>query len=323
MKILVTGCAGFIGYHLCLKLLENSKNIVFGIDNINDYYDVNLKKNRLKLLNRFDNFIFNKLDISNNTSLSNSFKKNKYNIVINLAAQAGVRYSIENPKSYFQSNLEGFFNIIENCKIYKIKHLIHASTSSVYGDTKKYPTKETDNTDNPLSFYAATKKSNEVMAYSYSNIYKLPITVLRFFTVYGPYGRPDMSLFKFTDSIKKNKPINLFNNGDHVRDFTYISDVVQGITKIINLKSKKKIPYQIFNLSSNNPKSLKFFLKEIEKNCKKVSKKNLLKLQKGDVYKTHGSNTKLKNFSKFKPEIKVNEGINKFVMWFNQYYKDR
>lgn len=323
MKILVTGCAGFIGYHLCSKLLENSKNIVFGIDNINDYYDVNLKKNRLKLLNRFDNFIFNKLDISNNTSLSNSFKKNKYNIVINLAAQAGVRYSIENPKSYFQSNLEGFFNIIENCKIYKIKHLIHASTSSVYGDTKKYPTKETDNTDNPLSFYAATKKSNEVMAYSYSNIYKLPITVLRFFTVYGPYGRPDMSLFKFTDSIKKNKPINLFNNGDHVRDFTYISDVVQGITKIINLKSKKKIPYQIFNLSSNNPKSLKFFLKEIEKNCKKVSKKNLLKLQKGDVYKTHGSNTKLKNFSKFKPEIKVNEGINKFVMWFNQYYKDR
>ena len=323
MKILVTGCAGFIGYHLCSKLLENSKNIVFGIDNINDYYDVNLKKNRLKLLNRFDNFIFNKLDISNNTSLSNSFKKNKYNIVINLAAQAGVRYSIENPKSYFQSNLEGFFNIIENCKIYKIKHLIHASTSSVYGDTKKYPTKETDNTDNPLSFYAATKKSNEVMAYSYSNIYKLPITVLRFFTVYGPYGRPDMSLFKFTDSIKKNKPINLFNNGDHVRDFTYISDVVQGITKIINLKSKKKIPYQIFNVSSNNPKSLKFFLKEIEKNCKKVSKKNLLKLQKGDVYKTHGSNTKLKNFSKFKPEIKVNEGINKFVMWFNQYYKDR
>ena len=323
MNILLTGVGGFIGYHLCLKLLENTKNKVFGVDNLNNYYDVSLKKNRLKQLKKFDNFIFKKIDISNNNSLSNTFKKNKYDVVINLAAQAGVRYSIENPKSYFQSNLKGFFNIMENCRVFKIKHLIHASTSSVYGDTKKYPTKETDNTDNPLSFYAATKKSNEVMAYSYSNIYKIPITILRFFTVYGPYGRPDMSLFKFTESIKKNKPINLFNNGDHVRDFTYISDVVQGITKIISLKSKQKIPYQIFNLSSNNPKSLKYFLNEIEKNCKKVSRKKLFKLQKGDVYKTHGSNTKLKNFSNFKPKVKVSEGINKFVVWFNQYYKDK
>tara|TARA_A100001015_G_scaffold321384_1_gene451848 strand:+ start:2554 stop:3531 length:978 start_codon:yes stop_codon:yes gene_type:complete len=322
MKILVTGCIGFIGYHLCHKLLENSKNKIFGIDNINNYYDVNLKKNRLQQLKKFDNFIFKKIDISNNVSLSNNFKKNKYDIVINLAAQAGVRYSIENPKIYFQSNLEGFFNIIENSRIFKIKHLIHASTSSVYGDTKKYPTKETDNTDNPLSFYAATKKSNEVMAYSYSNIYKLPITILRFFTVYGPYGRPDMSLYKFTESIIKNKPINLFNNGDHVRDFTYISDVIQGITKIIYLKPKQKIPYQIFNVSSNNPKSLKFFIKEIEKNCNKVSTKKLLKLQKGDVHKTHGSNTKLKNYSNFKPQVKVSEGINKFVKWFNKFYKD-
>ena len=227
MKILVTGCAGFIGYHLCLKLLEKNKHKVYGLDNISNYYDVKLKNSRLKNLKEHPNkFYFHKIDIANFNKLKNNFKKNNYDYVIHLAAQAGVRASIQKPSQYVRSNLTGFFNILEISKIFKIKHLVFASTSSVYGSTKKFPLSEDNNTDKPLSFYAATKKSNELMAYSYSNIHKLPCTGLRLFTVYGPYGRPDMSLFKFTKAIFNSNKIDLFNRGDHVRDFTYIDDVV-------------------------------------------------------------------------------------------------
>ena len=317
MKILVTGCAGFIGYHLSKSLLNNKKNKVFGIDNLNNYYDIKLKKNRLKSLKLNQNFIFNKIDISNKKKLKDNFSKNKYNIVVNLAAQAGVRYSIEKPEIYQKTNVNGFFNILEKCKNFKIKHLIHASTSSVYGDNTKFPLEENFNTDKPLSFYAATKKSNEVMAYSYSNIYKLPVTILRFFTVYGPKGRPDMSLYKFTDAIINNKPVKLFNNGNHIRDFTYISDVINAIEKVILSKNLNKVPYQVFNVSSNNPKSLKKFLNEIEKNCNKISKRVYLKLQKGDVHKTHGSNDLISKKLGFKPSVNIEKGIFNFVKWFN------
>ena len=319
MKILITGCAGFIGFHLCNSLLKNKKNKIFGIDNLNNYYDVELKLNRLKLLKNNKNFVFNKIDIVDNKKLEKNFKKNQYKIVVNLAAQAGVRYSIDKPEVYQQSNINGFFNILESCKKNKIKHLIHASTSSVYGDNKKFPLTEEFNTNKPLSFYAATKKSNEVMAYAYSNIYKLPVTILRFFTVYGPLGRPDMSLYKFTDAIFKNRNIKLFNNGNHVRDFTYVSDVVKAVEKVIfSNKNNNKIPYQIFNVSSNNPKSLKKFLQEIEKNCNKKSKKTYLKLQKGDVHKTHGSNKLIAKKLGFKPSISIEKGIFYFVKWFKE-----
>ena len=321
MKILVTGCAGFIGYHLCDCLLKNKKLKIFGLDNLNNYYDIDLKKNRLKSLKKNKNFKFSKIDISDEKKITNNFKQNKYSIVINLAAQAGVRYSIQNPEVYQKSNINGFFNILENCKKFKIKHLIHASTSSVYGNNNKFPLKENFNTDKPLSFYAATKKSNEIMAYAYSNIYNLPITILRFFTVYGPKGRPDMSLYKFTDSIINNKTVKLFNNGDHVRDFTYISDVVDAIKKVIFSKNNNKVPYQIFNVSSDNPKTLKKFLNEIEKNCNNVSKKVYLKLQKGDVHKTHGSINLINKQLGFKPKITIEKGIFNFVKWFKNQNK--
>ncbi len=322
MKILVTGCAGFIGFHLCKALLNNKKNKIYGIDNLNNYYDVELKKSRLKTLKKNKNFFFSKIDISNKTKIDLNFKKNKYKIVINLAAQAGVRYSIHKPEVYQQSNIIGFFNILDCCRIYKIKHLIHASTSSVYGNNKKFPLKENFNTDKPLSFYAATKKSNEVIAYAYSNIYKVQITILRFFTVYGPKGRPDMSLYKFTDAIMKNNSVKLFNKGNHVRDFTYISDVIQAIEKVIKFENTNIVPYQIFNVSSDNPQSLKKFLSEIEKNCNKKSKKIYLELQKGDVHKTHGSNKLISKKLGFKPLVNIEKGIFNFVKWFKERNKN-
>ena len=319
-KILVTGCAGFIGYHLCIRLIEESKYEVVGIDNINDYYDVQLKKNRLKNLKKYKTkFNFKKIDLINEKELIRIFSKNKFDYVVNLAAQAGVRYSIENPKTYLMSNVLGFFNILDVSQKYKIKHLIFASTSSVYGSSKTFPLKESYNTDNPLSFYAATKKSNEVMAYSYSNIFKLPCTGLRFFTVYGPYGRPDMSLFKFTNSLTRNEPIELYNKGDHIRDFTYIDDVVDGIYSLIKKPSKAKIPYNIFNIGSDNPKHLKKFLRIIENNLDKKAKIIKKSLQTGDVYKTHASIRKLKLFAGYSPKISLNKGIKEFILWYKSY----
>tara|TARA_B100000029_G_scaffold51701_1_gene46987 strand:+ start:1748 stop:2716 length:969 start_codon:yes stop_codon:yes gene_type:complete len=320
VTILVTGCAGFIGYHTCVKLLKKNK-IVYGIDNLNKYYDVRLKKNRIKELKKiYKNFYFNKGDIENINFLKKIFKEKKIRKIIHLAAQAGVRYSILKPRTYMQSNILGFFNILECSRIYKVNHCVFASTSSVYGNTKKFPTSENDNTDQPLSFYAATKKSNEVMAYSYSNIYKVPLTGLRFFTVYGPLGRPDMALFKFTKSIINNSKISVYNKGNHLRDFTYIDDVVESIYKLIYKPPKLKIPFEIYNVSSNNPITLNNFISKIEKQLNKKSKVLKMSIQKGDVIKTHGNNKKITKKTKYKIKNDLDLGINKFTKWYKTYY---
>ncbi len=319
MRILVTGCAGFIGFHLINKILKKNKEVI-GIDNINNYYDHNLKKNRIKNLKKYKKFFFHKIDLCDYKKLNNLVKRNNINIIIHLAAQAGVRYSVKNPRAYFNSNLEGFFNILEISRLNKIKHLIYASTSSVYGNSNKFPLNEIDRTDKPLSFYAATKKSNEVMAHSYSNIYKLPCTGVRFFTVYGPFGRPDMALFKFTENIINNHPIELFNNGNHLRDFTYVDDIVDGIYSLINKQSKKTIPYEIFNIGNGKPKTLLDYLKHIEKNLKKISKTQKLPLQVGDVVKTHSDINKIKKYIGYRPKTNIKIGIEKFIEWYKDYY---
>lgn len=324
MSILVTGCAGFIGFHFCNLFLHKTKKtskVIYGIDNLNAYYDIELKKSRLSILKKNKKFIFNKLDITNSNSLEKFIKKNKIKIIIHLAAQAGVRYSIKNPKAYLDSNLIGFFNILETSRKNKIKHLVFASTSSVYGNSEKFPLLEKQNTDNPMSFYAATKKSNEVMAYSYSNLFKIPCTGLRFFTVYGPYGRPDMALFKFTKSIISKKNIELFNNGKHVRDFTYIDDVTESIYRLLKKPSKQNIPYNIFNVGNSKPEKLLFFLQEIEKNLQIKSKAINKKMQKGDVYKTHANVDKLVKKINYKPKTKLKIGIKQYIEWYKNYYK--
>ena len=319
MRILVTGCAGFIGFHLAINLLKD-KIKLFGIDNLNDYYDIELKKKRLQILKKKSNFTFKKINILNYKILNNFFIKNKINIIIHLSAQAGVRYSIESPRTYLENNIDGFFNILEVSKTHKIKHLLFASSSSVYGSQKKFPVIEEMNTDKPDSFYAATKKCNEVMAYSYSKIYNLKITGLRFFTVYGPYGRPDMALFTFTKNILKNKIINLYNKGNHERDFTYIDDVVYKISKLIKKPSKSKTPYQIFNIGNGNPEKLKKFVSIIERITGVKSRKKLIAFQKGDVHKTHSSPKKIDKLIGYKNNIKIEEGIKKFVNWYKEFY---
>lgn len=321
MKILITGCAGFIGFHLTKLITESSNVEVFGIDNLNTYYDVDLKKARLKILKKNKNFKFERIDITNEKKLFSIFSKNSYTHVIHLAAQAGVRYSIKNPETYVQSNLVGFFNVLNLSSKFKIKHFLFASTSSVYGSSKKFPLNEDLKTDSPLSFYAATKKSNELMAYSYSNIHKLPCTALRFFTVYGPYGRPDMALFLFTEAILNNKKVNLNNSGKHIRDFTYIDDVIDAIKKMIKKPSKKNIPFEVYNVTGSDPKRLKYFLSIIEKNLQKKSKIFNRPLQKGDVYKTYGDNKKLKKISNFYAKFPIEVGIKNFLEWFKYYYK--
>jgi UDP-glucuronate 4-epimerase len=320
-KILITGSAGFIGFHLCKDLIRNKNLSLVGIDNVNNYYDVKLKKERINILkNLGTNFKFIKIDL-NSRKIKHLFFKEKFDVVIHLAAQAGVRYSISNPEAYVINNLNGFFNIINQSSKNKIKHFIFASTSSVYGDNSKFPLKEHYNTDKPLTFYAATKKSNEVMAYSYSNIHKLPATGLRFFTVYGPYGRPDMALYKFANSILKNKFLNMFNYGKHKRDFTYIDDVINAINKIISKPSKDKIPFQLFNIASSSPENLKKFLRYIENRLDKKAKIKYLPLQKGDIYQTFGDTSKLKKKINFKIKTSLEEGITKYVNWFLKKYK--
>ena len=322
MKILVTGCAGFIGFHLSNYLLKNNYDII-GIDNLNKYYDVNLKKNRLKLLKNYKNFQFIKFDLINKNKLNNTIKKSKIKYIVHLAAQAGVRYSIENPKTYFKNNLEVFFNVIEASKNNKIKHLVFASTSSVYGENNKFPLRETANTDKPVSFYAATKKSNEILAYSYSYIYKLPCTALRFFTVYGPYGRPDMALFKFTKNILDNKKIELFNKGNHSRDFTYIADIVNGISSVIKKPKKTKIPFNIFNIGRGDTQKLKYYLSNIEKKLNKKAKIKKIPLQLGDIKKTHSDISSLKKFSNYQPNTDIEKGISEFIDWYLAYYQKK
>ncbi len=322
MKILITGCAGFIGYSLTNYLLKNNNIIVYGIDNIDTYYDVKLKLKRLSILKKNKKFFFKKIDLIDKKSLEKIFETNKINYVINLAAQAGVRHSIEDPKKYFDSNILGFFNILNLSKDYKIKHLIYASTSSVYGDSKSFPLKEDFNTDKPESFYASSKKCNEVMAYSYSSIYKIPTTGLRFFTVYGPYGRPDMALFKFTKLILSGKKIDVYNKGKHTRDWTYIDDIVKSINKIIHKIPRKKTPYQIINIGSNNPRKLNDFINILYKLLGKRKNVNFLNFQKGDVKKTHASISKLFTLTKFKPKTDIETGIKLFIDWYKKFYKN-
>ena len=332
MKIIVTGSSGFIGFHVSKKLL-GSGNKVHGIDSMNNYYDVNLKKARLAILKKFKNFSFSKAKIENSKDLGKAFKKFKPTVVIHLAAQAGVRYSIEKPRVYLDSNITGTYNIIEISKRLNVKHLIMASSSSVYGANKKIPFKEVDKTETQMSIYAATKKSNESMAHAYSNIWKIPITMVRFFTVYGPWGRPDMALFKFTRGILNNKKIDVYNNGKMYRDFTYIDDIVNGINLLISkVPSTKQLgkykndslspiaPFRILNIGNTKKVFLLDFIKEIEKVLGKKAKRNYMPLQKGDVKQTLSNTSLLKKITNYNPKTNFKTGIRNFLDWYLEYY---
>lgn len=319
MKYIVTGCAGFIGFHVVKKLLSKNK-IVIGIDNINSYYDIKLKNSRIKILKKYKNFFFKKQNIQNFKSLEKIFKKNKNCIVIHLAAQAGVRYSLKKPKTYINSNLLGFWNILELSKKYKSKHLVFASSSSVYGSNNNYPYTEIDYTDNPKQLYAATKKSNEILSYSYSSLYNMKITALRFFTVYGPYGRPDMAIYKFTKNIMKDLPIDVYNKGNHYRDFTYIDDIANGIILSTKFPSKRK-NFEIYNLGNGKPVHLKKCISLIGIILNKKIKINYREFQKGDMFKTYASTKKFKLHYHFKPKINLKNGLVKFIEWYREYYK--
>lgn len=333
MKILISGVAGFIGFHLTKKLVSQGYTIV-GIDNLNTYYEVQLKIDRLKELgieiqleelplkkNREkDRFSFHQIDLTDEERLNELFSTSGIDLVINLAAQAGVRYSIENPKAYINSNVIGFLNVLECCKKYNIKDLIYASSSSIYGNTDKSPFEEIDYVDNPISIYAATKKSNELMAHVYSHLFNIKTIGLRFFTVYGPWGRPDMAPFLFTKAILNNNPINVFNNGDLMRDFTFIDDVVGGIEAVIH-KMDAFQKYEIFNIGNNKPVALKDFIDAVETSCGKEAIKVMFPMQEGDVYKTYASIDKLNQLTGYSPKTNIREGIHKFVSWYKEYYK--
>ena len=347
MSILVTGATGFIGFHVCKKLIENKVEVI-GFDNMNNYYDVNLKSNRLKELkniaeNKEAKFIFIKGDLTDNGDLSEVFEyQNKSNIdfltkkiscVVHLAAQAGVRHSIKNPSLYIQSNIVGFSNLIEQATNNNVKHFIYASSSSVYGGNKKTPFKEADNVDHPISLYAATKKSNELIAHTYSHLFDLPTTGLRFFTVYGPWGRPDMAMYKFTDLIMKNKPIKVFNYGNMIRDFTYIDDVVESIYRLINKSPIKEdslikksydssnswAPYRVFNVGNSKPTNLKNYIKAIEKYLNKKAIIILSDIEPGDVEKTFADTEELEKWINFKPNTSIDEGVKNFIKWYLSY----
>lgn len=328
-KILVTGSAGFIGFYLSKRLLDMGCTVV-GIDNINDYYDVNLKNERLELLKPYEKFAFHKIDLSDKVAIDKLFSEGKFDIVVNLAAQAGVRYSITNPDVYINSNIIGFFNILEACRNYAIEHLVYASSSSVYGTNKKVPYSTDDKVDNPVSLYAATKKSNELMAHAYSKLYKIPTTGLRFFTVYGPMGRPDMAYFGFTNKLVKGEKIQIFNYGDMKRDFTYIDDIVTGVVNVMGKVpdlTEDDAPYKVYNIGNNKPENLLYFVQTLEK-ClmqegiiKEPAVKELLPMQQGDVYQTYADVDDLvKNFN-FKPNTSLEEGLSRFAKWYKKYYK--
>ncbi|WP_337133517.1 SDR family NAD(P)-dependent oxidoreductase [Priestia megaterium] len=329
---LITGAAGFIGYFLSKKLLEQGCTVI-GIDNVNDYYDVNLKHTRLEQLEPYEKFTFLKVDISDQEALTNVFKEYKPEIVVNLAAQAGVRYSIENPSVYMQSNVIGFYNILEACRHYPVDHLIYASSSSVYGSNKKVPFEETDFVDHPVSLYAATKKSNELMAHTYSHLYNIPATGLRFFTVYGPLGRPDMAYFGFANKYFANEPIQIYNNGDFekdlYRDFTYIDDIVEGIELLLPNPSveENNVPHKVFNIGNNNPEKLMVFIDTLEKCLGNALGRQVLfekifeSIKPGDVPATYASTDLLQQAVKFKPETSIKEGLQRFSNWYVDYYK--
>ena len=321
-NILVTGCAGFIGFHVSETFLKK-KFTVFGIDNLNKYYDKNLKLDRLKILKRYKNFKFYKLDISDELDLKKIFK-NKINFVIHLAAQAGVRYSIVNPYSYFKSNLLGFGNLIHLSMENKVKKFIFASSSSIYGDEKILPfNEETSEANNPIQAYAATKRSNEIIAKSYYNLFKLNIIGLRLFTVYGNYGRPDMAIYGFTKNIIEDKKIKIFNHGNHFRDFTHVNDVKDAIFKIIKKPNKKKPSFNIFNLGSGRPVKLNILIKIIEKYLKKKSKKIFINQQAGDMKGTFADISKIKKFISYKAKVNIDDGIKEFVSWYKKYYGNK
>lgn len=337
-RILITGAAGFIGFHLCKKLIQLNQFLVEGIDNLNAYYDVRLKLDRLQELGintreesflqhkkvtskAYGNFIFQQLDIADAKLLEAFFRGKEYDVVINLAAQAGVRYSIENPSVYVQSNIVGFLNILENCKNSKVPHLVYASSSSVYGNQMEGPFREDDIVDKPVSTYAATKKSNELMAHVYSHLYGFRTTALRFFTVYGPWGRPDMAPFLFTRAILGGDKIDVFNNGDLYRDFTYIDDIVAGVIGVIHSEfSDVKELSSIFNIGNNAPVSLMDFISTLEKFCGRKADKNFLPMQPGDVYKTYADIDNLKQLVNYQPTTNLDAGLEKFVTWYKDYY---
>ena len=334
MKIIVTGSAGFIGFSLCVMLLERGDSII-GIDNHNNYYDPKIKESRLQRLIKYSNYQHYRVDLSDQTSLDKIFNDHKPLKVVNLAAQAGVRYSMENPLAYISSNIVGFANILESCRHHKVEHLVYASSSSVYGANTKMPFSEHDNVNHPLSVYAASKKSNELMAHTYSHLYQLPTTGLRFFTVYGPWGRPDMALFKFTKNILEEKPINVFNHGKHTRDFTYIDDIVEGVIKTLDTPAvsnidwnsnqpdpaTSKAPWRIYNIGNNKPVQLMNYIDALEKTLEKKAKINFLPLQPGDVPDTYANVDNLKKQFNYKPETSVFEGVSNFVKWYKDYYK--
>jgi len=347
MKILVTGAGGFIGFHLSQKLLERGDEVI-GLDNINDYYDVNLKYARLNelgiekssilenqlVISSDSNFSFIKMDLSDRENMNKLFEQESFDAVCNLAAQAGVRYSIENPHAYIDSNVVGFMNILEGCRHHGVENLSYASSSSVYGLNKSQPFKTTDHTDHPVSLYASTKKSNEMMAHTYSHLYNISTTGLRFFTVYGPWGRPDMAPMLFTDAILNNRPINVFNHGNMSRDFTYIDDIVDGIIKVIDNPAKSdkswsatepkpdssSAPYRIYNIGNNAPVSLMSFISEIETSVGVIAEKKFMEMQDGDVESTYADTSGLINDFNYKPFTPLNKGINEFVIWFKNFY---
>lgn len=333
-SILVTGAAGFIGFHLSKALCKSGYQVI-GIDNLNDYYDVNLKESRLSLLQKEENFTFHKLDLCDEEGIGELFQKYKFSYVVNLAAQAGVRYSLTNPKSYIKSNIDGFLNILEGCRHSDVKHLIYASSSSVYGANTKMPFSVEHNVDHPVSLYAATKKSNELMAHTYSHLYNLPTTGLRFFTVYGPYGRPDMALFLFTKAILEGKPIDVYNNGKMRRDFTYVDDIVEGIVRLVPTipsgnpewnsdnpsPADSFAPYKIHNIGNNQPVELMDFIESIENAVGKKAIKNMMPIQPGDVPATYADVKALIESVGFKPDTSIEKGIKNFVSWYLDHYK--
>ncbi len=334
MKILVTGAAGFIGMTTSLRLLARGDEVV-GLDNLNDYYEVSLKESRLKRLTALPGFRFVKLDVGDRAGMEKLFAEEKFDKVIHLAAQAGVRYSIQNPHAYVDSNLVGFINILEGCRHHKVQHLVYASSSSVYGGNTKMPFSEHDSVDHPVSLYAATKKANELMAHTYSHLYDLPTTGLRFFTVYGPWGRPDMALFLFTKAILEGRPIDVFNHGNMKRDFTYVDDIVEGVIRVLDRNAAanpdydpiaadpatSNVPYRVFNIGNNNPVQLLDFIGAIEDALGQKAEKRLLPLQDGDVPATYANTDQLNDWVGFVPGTTVQEGVGRFVAWYRDYYK--
>lgn len=333
-NILVTGTAGFIGYHLTQRLLADGHQVV-GVDNLNDYYDVKLKEARLARLLGRSGFDFARIDISDRKNLEALFLGNKFDRVVNLAAQAGVRYASKNPHAYVQANILGFMNILEGCRNTGVKHLVFASSSSVYGGNSHLPFAESDNVDHPLSLYAATKKSNELMAHTYAHLYQVPVSGLRFFTVYGPWGRPDMAMFLFTKAILEDRPIDVYNNGGHSRDFTFVDDIVEGVVRVINRVAEpnpdwnpdqpdpasSSAPYRIYNIGNNRPVELMYLIQLLEEAIGRKAKKNMLPMQPGDVPATYAQIDTLAKSVGFRPKVSIEEGVRRFLAWYKEYYR--